>query len=615
MKRAIIVALLSVAAVVIVVFLRTRADQGGTDRGAEGRPLAVGPEPLRRILFIGVDGADWEFIDPLIAKGRLPHFAELVRGGTTGTLQSLEPMLSPLLWTTMATGKLPEEHGILSFTQYDPRTGSKVPVGRSDRRVDAFWNMLSDYGRTVDVVGWLATYPAESIRGVMVTDRVGYLAYAGSGDADGILAGKVSPANRSGEIAGKLVKAQAVQYDRFKRFVRVDERTFLEARSLAFDPRNPTNNMIMLYASTLSYRNIARHLLRVDQPDFLAVYFELVDATSHLFMHYAPPRRPDVDAVLYEQFKDAVEEAYAVQDEIVGELMAQADDNTVIILASDHGFRSGPSRPKWSPEIWAGKAAFWHRLEGVVCLYGNGIRQGHRLTGATILDVAPTILALQRLPQPADFSGKILVEAFAESLAVRLNRAAVTTLQRQRPAVAVSADDPTAQDALKKLEALGYITPENADAHNNLGRRYQQQGQFEKAIGEFEKALALRPDFSSALNNLGTCYLKLGQHAKAGEAFRRALTLKPDNVYAMNNLAILYLEGGDLTRARELAEQAVTVDPNYANGHLTLGSIYGAMNAFEKAEQQFRKVLEIDPSNQTARGNLEKIRVAPGVSP
>ena len=114
-------------------------------------------EPPRKIVCIGVDGGDWQIIHPMIGEGLLPNFARFVEQGATGPLLSMEPMLSPLLWTTMATGKLPEEHGILNFTAIDPETGEKIPITRMYRKVDAFWNMMSDYGRTVDIVGWLVT--------------------------------------------------------------------------------------------------------------------------------------------------------------------------------------------------------------------------------------------------------------------------------------------------------------------------------------------------------------------------------------------------------------------------------------------------------------------------
>ena len=59
---------------------------------------------------------------------------------------------------------------------------------------------------------------------------------------------------------------------------------------------------------------------------------------------------------------------------------------------------------------------------------------------------------------------------------------------------------------MKKLEALGYLTPDNADAHNNLGQRYQERGDYLKAIEEYKAAVAMRPGFHSAYNNIAVCY-------------------------------------------------------------------------------------------------------------
>lgn len=581
----------------------------GCGRGADPGPAADGGRPLRKILFVGVDGADWQVLEPLLAAGRLPHFQRLIDGGSRGDLRSLEPMLSPLLWTTMATGKLPEEHGILSFTTVDPRTGTKVPIGRNARRVDAFWNMLSDAGRSVDIVGWLATYPAETIRGVMVSDRLGYLAYAGAGDAAS--PGTIAPPERAAEIAARVVGAPAVTYEEFARVLHIDRTAFEQARGNAFDVQSPINNMIMLYASTRSYAAIAAHLLATDRPDFLGVYFELVDATGHLFMHYAPPMPPGTDPERFAQFKDATDMAYVVQDEILGDLLAKIGDDTVVMIASDHGFRSGAARPTTSPEIAAGKAAFWHRMEGVIVLAGNGVKRGHRISGATLLDIAPTILALQGLPKPADMPGRVLVEALDDTLVARIDTRHVATLQRPREAVVAPAgDDAAARDAIKKLEALGYLAQETPDSHHNLGLRLQQQGEHAKAIVEFEQALAMRPNFPSALNSLGRSYLELEQYAKAEEIFRRVLAVKPDDIYALNNIAITHMDRGNLDTARKFAERAVAVEPNYANGHLTLGSIYGTMKRYADAEREFNRVLAIDPANARAASNLAKLRDA-----
>lgn len=572
-------------------------------------PVVVPAKPLRKVVLVGIDGADWVIIDDLIARGQLPNFRRLKEEGATGPLRSIEPMLSPLLWTTMATGKLPEEHGILNFTVADPKTGARVPVSRLYRKVDAFWNMLSDYGRSVDIVGWLATFPAEPINGIMVTDRLGYLAYAGAGASGEAIAGSVSPAEKLGDITDLVVESRSVQWEDFRGFAHVDRQTFVKNRELPFDPKNPINNLIMLYASTVTYDRIAERLAD-DRPDFLAVYFELLDATGHLFMHYAPPQQPEIDDASYAMYKDAIDRAYAVQDSILGRFIDRLDDETVLMVVSDHGFKSGDSRPKLRPEIWAGKAAMWHRIDGVVCFFGNGIRRGVEISGASILDIAPTILALQGLPWPVDMSGTVLEAAFDNDLAASLNRVSVPTLQRKREIdeLAQSTGDATTEAALKKLEALGYITSESPDAYNNLGQRLQEQGKYVEAIAEFKKALAINPNFPAALNNMGVCYGKLRRYDEAEGTLKRAIELNPENVFAMNNLAVMYMETGRFDNARAVSRRSIEVDPNYANGHLTLGAVYANMGDLALAESEFVRALEIDPGNRSAHDNLEKLR-------
>ncbi|MCZ6766214.1 MAG: alkaline phosphatase family protein [bacterium] len=574
--------------------------------------INVTSEPLRKVVFVGVDGADWRIIDDLIGQGKLPNFRKLKEKGATGPLRSIEPILSPMIWTTMATGKLPEEHGILNFTVADPETGRKVPITRRYRKVDAIWNMLSDYDRTVDIVGWLATFPAEQINGVMVTDRVGYLAYAEAEDEERTIEGGIAPADRVREISSLVRRSSSVRFEEFSPFVQIDESRFLENRSRVFDPKNPTNNMIMLYASTESYRQIALHLLREGQPDFLAVYFELVDATKHLFMHYAPPRLEHVDPEAYRVFKDAVTQAYVYQDRIIGEIMDLCDDNTIVIVASDHGFKSGRRRPTQRPEIWAGKAAFWHELNGIICMYGPGIREGSTIRKASIVDIVPTCLALQGFPEANDMPGRVLDSVFDSELMVRLNREKVATLERvdREDDMASVVGDGATDEALRKLEALGYITPENPDAHNNLGQRLQEQGKHVEAIEEFKKALAINPSFPAALNNLGVCYGKLRRYDDARESFVKALALNPEDTYAMNNIAVLYIQTGSLDQALKWAKKSIEVEPGYANGRLTVGSIYANMGELDRAEVEFRKVLELDPSNKSAQLNLQKLKAA-----
>jgi len=124
--------------------------------------------PGRSVLFVGLDGADWQLLDRYVAEGSMPNLARLVREGTGGTLTTIHPPLSPLVWTTMMTGASPLQHGILDFTRWSPVDGRKEPITSDERRVPAVWNMASYGGKRVAVFGLWATYPAEPVNGLIV---------------------------------------------------------------------------------------------------------------------------------------------------------------------------------------------------------------------------------------------------------------------------------------------------------------------------------------------------------------------------------------------------------------------------------------------------------------
>ena len=124
------------------------------------------------VIFLGLDGADWQLLDSYIRDGNMPNLGKLVAEGTSGTLETLHPALSPLIWTSMMTGVDPLAHGILDFTRYKPGTQTKEPITSDERRVPAIWNMAGWGGRSVAVFGMWATYPAEPVNGLMVSDRL-----------------------------------------------------------------------------------------------------------------------------------------------------------------------------------------------------------------------------------------------------------------------------------------------------------------------------------------------------------------------------------------------------------------------------------------------------------
>src|SRR6185312_2096234 len=124
----------------------------------------------KRLLLIGWDAADWKVIDPLLAKGEMPNLAKLVNEGVRGNIATLYPPLSPMLWTTIATGKWPAKHGIHGFIETTEDGLGVRPVTNLGRKTKAFWNILNQNGKRSIVVGWWPSHPAEPIRGAMVSN-------------------------------------------------------------------------------------------------------------------------------------------------------------------------------------------------------------------------------------------------------------------------------------------------------------------------------------------------------------------------------------------------------------------------------------------------------------
>jgi hypothetical protein len=141
----------------------------GTSSTNRSTPAAASGRP---VIFIGLDGADWQLLDGYIANGAMPNLAALVGEGTSGMLETIRPPLSPLIWTSMMTGVSPLDHGVLDFVQFDPATGAKEPITSSLRRAPAIWNMASSQGKRVASLGLWATYPAEAVNGTIVSDRL-----------------------------------------------------------------------------------------------------------------------------------------------------------------------------------------------------------------------------------------------------------------------------------------------------------------------------------------------------------------------------------------------------------------------------------------------------------
>ncbi len=361
-----------------------------------------------KLLLIGWDAADWEIIWPLIHQGKMPALKRLIENGVYGNMSTMNPPYSPMLWTSVATGKTPDKHGILGFIEVTPDAKTVRPVTTTSRKTRAIWNIFHNKGIKTNLVGWWPSFPVEPINGVIVSDRFP-------------------------KTSRDLMKATPMsEYcihpwdmkDNFKN-LRMFPFEITEAHLYPFVPRahdvdqenhKGLSAIAKIVSENTSLHNAATRLLRTSEWDFMAVYYDMIDHICHSFMKYHPPKLPAVDANNYDIFKDAVSGAYMFQDMMLERKLSLIDEDTTVMIMSDHGFESGPKRILNMPKVQAAPS-LEHRQFGMFVASGPNIKKNQKVFGMGLIDVAPTILHHFGLPVGKDMDGKVILDIFEKTVA------------------------------------------------------------------------------------------------------------------------------------------------------------------------------------------------------
>lgn len=563
----------------------------------------------RKVLLIGWDAADWKVIRPLLDAGKLPNVERLVEGGSSGPIATLHPPLSPMLWTSIATGKRPFKHGIHGFSEPTPDGRGVQPVTNLSRTSKAVWNILNQNNLRSVVIGWWPSHPAEPINGVMVSDHY-HRARGPLHHGWPLLANSVHPAELADKLASLRMHPDLLTPPMVEPFIPL-------AKEIDQDTDKRLAVCLRTIAECISIQAAALWLVDNHPWDFFAVYFDAIDHFCHAFMRYHPPRQPWVGERDFELYHNVVSMAYQFHDQMLGALLEKAGEDVTVILMSDHGFHPDHLRPASIPDIPAGPA-IEHRDFGILAVKGPDIKKGERLHGASVLDIAVTILTLYGVPVGEDMDGKVLIQAFVETppLAFVPNWEEIEGMDGRHPPY-TRLDPVAAHASLEQMIALGYVErpDENREVavektirelRYNLGESYQDAGRHMEAHEIFRELYAADPDEQRFAVRLFVSCQALGMQQEmrriVDDLDARKRTAVVD--YLKAQILIVEKRYSGALEALERVTEAQFVRPGVllqtADLHLRLGRWREARAVYEQA-------LELDPDDAHAYIGLSRI--------
>lgn len=368
--------------------------------------LGFGQEHHTKVLLFGLDAGDWDVLNRLFEEKRCPVLRKLVRDGSSGYLETFYKD-SPVIWTAIATGCPDKVHGIGGYK-----------ATSWSRKVKALWNVAADYGRRCIFIGWWATYPAEEIEGVIVSDQA---------------------------LAGNLTKG--------KENIIYPPSRVAEFKEVMLGEAEPVTNTLedgrvkFRQRWDMAFANVADHLVG-EKWDLFSLYLRMVDISSHSLTDkmYRKKGQPPFERILDDGEKEkeywrTVDDHYERCDEILGALLEKSGPDTITIVVSDHGF------------LYDGRDhGVFPVPRGIIIAAGPGIRKGNKIEGATIFDVMPTVMATMDLPVSRELTGKPLLEIFKRPPGVKYVESYGLPEGGQK-----KGEGELDEDFVKELKALGYI--------------------------------------------------------------------------------------------------------------------------------------------------------------
>ena len=265
----------------------------------------------KRLLIIGWDGADWEIIDDLIARGMLPNLSGLLRKGLRANLASTIPTHSWAAWSTFLTGMNPGGHGVFDFVERRPdQPDKRIPVTSDSIKAPTFLETLSDANHELRAANIPVTYPAIPIRGRMI-----------AGVAIPTRAEFVHPKTWGKELEGRAPwPINGMEWTRF---------------------RNSPIGLVDEAGRFVEMRTASLEVLLEGEWTVAVCVYVAPDRLQHALGAYLLPSHPDYERLSETRLAEDLRNVYTCLDDGIERLRRAAGQDATVILMSDHGF--GPA--------------------------------------------------------------------------------------------------------------------------------------------------------------------------------------------------------------------------------------------------------------------------------
>lgn len=526
-----------------------------------------------RLLLLGWDAAEWHLVQPLLDAGRLPHLASLVDTGALAHIKTLSPMISAPLWTTVATGRRPEQHGICGNHERDGET--LRPISASARRGRALWDIAAAAGRPSVVVNWPASHPATETAGLaLVFDKAAV------------------PSRLVDDVRELRVQPAELSRDDLRPFVPDVDR--LSARTEA-----PLAALGRYLARSASTHAVATFLLETEPWEFAAVHYGALGRICRAFLDYTAPRLPQISEEHFARYRGVIDQALILQDQMLGGLLALAGERCAVLLGSTHGWCTGPQRPQLQPGEHAANIAR-ERAQGWAVLRTPGGRRDELIHGGSILDLAPTALWLLGLPVPRDWTGRVWIQAL------------------HAPPTPAHVDSHESGPL-----APPEFSPQHSDAALSQAFAY---GNYLLHAGRIVEAIPVLEEVQLARTEDIRPRLQLIKAYIAGRRFPAAKVLIESSIALIQAVptgpsvrrakyppefdfmrGVIAENERRLDDARTFFEAALQAGAQTADMHTHLGQVHFACRRYREAQSAFRRGLEIDPDSHAAHYGLARV--------